>query len=295
MLRESQPAAIILVISVFATVAAWRYQASQNREVAEQRFSQTAQRLKSEISAAMTANGQALRGGAALFDAAGRVTQREWQRYVTKLELPMTYPGIQGMAYASVLRSPESRNEHERAVRATGLVDYAITPPGDRPFMVVVEFTGLLDPRFRRTVGFDQFTEPVRRQAIERARDSGDLALSGKVILNRADPAGAGPAPGVVLFLPVYARDRPLDTPQDRQAAVEGVILSPFAVNDLVQSVLARGARSDAGLTTLEIYDGVNLTSEARLYGPAEPPTGAHVPLRCSTCCDSQGLTLWAR
>lgn len=286
MFRAMKPAAIVLMISLLATIAGWRYQASQIDFLAEQRFDHIAERLKDEIVSAMTANGQALRGGAALLHAAGRVTRHEWQRYVAKLELPETFPGIQGMAYATVLRTPEERVEHERAVRAEGWADYAVQPKGDRPFMAVIAFIGPLDVRYQGAVGTDLFAEPVRRQAMERARDTGEPALSGKVTLLRAQPGA-----GVVLYLPVYASDQPIGTPQQRQEAVKGFVISPFSVDDFVQRVLEQGGRFDTELATFEIFDGVTPTQEASLYGK----TGQHIGQRVPRHARSETLDLFGR
>ena len=70
-------------------------------------------------------------------------------------------------------------------------------------------------------MGFDMFSEPVRRAAMKTARDTGKPAVSGKVIL-----AGESkdPVPGFIYYYPIFVRDQPVSTVEERRRAIMGFI-----------------------------------------------------------------------
>ena len=66
-------------------------------------------------------------------------------------------------------------------MRAEGFPDYAIHPAGERdPYTNIIYLEPFAD-RNLRAFGYDMYAEPVRREAMERARDTGLPALSGKI------------------------------------------------------------------------------------------------------------------
>ena len=178
----------------------------------------------------------ALRGGRGLLDASRGVSRAEWRRYVDNLRLESTHPGVQGLAFAPVLR-PSQLAQHERQVRAEGLAQYAVHPPGPRDTMVPIMYIEPLDGRNRRAVGFDMFSEPLRREAMERARDTGLPAMTGRVVL--LQETLHDPQHGFLIYLPVYHHGLPTETLEQRRAALRGFVFSPFRWKDFMQGTLA--------------------------------------------------------
>jgi len=128
---------------------------------------------------------------------------------------------------------------HERAIRAEGFADYAITPPGERAqyssIVYIEPFTG----RNLKAFGYDMFAEPVRGLAMARARDSGEPALTGRVTLVQEDEQNA--QPGFLMYVPVYRKDQPTASVEQRRAALLGFTYSPVPrPRPAVQPVLRR-------------------------------------------------------
>ena len=178
----------------------------------------------------------ALRGGRGLLDASRGVSRAEWRRYVDNLRLESTHPGVQGLAFAPVLR-PSQLAQHERQVRAEGLAQYAVHPPGPRDTMVPIVYIEPLEGRNQRAVGFDMFSEPLRREAMERARDTGLPAMTGRVVL--LQETLNDPQHGFLIYLPVYHHGLPTETLEQRRAALRGFVFSPFRWKDFMQGTLA--------------------------------------------------------
>ncbi len=103
----------------------------KTQQQVEQRFLYRAEQERSKILFRMATHAQVLRGATALFAASNEVSRAEWRDYVTKLQLDKTLPGIQGTGFTRMI-DRRDKAAHERAIRAEGFADYAITPPGER-------------------------------------------------------------------------------------------------------------------------------------------------------------------
>ena len=72
---------------------------------------------------------------------------------------------------------------------------------------------------------------------------------------------------GMLMYLPLYKKDMPHDTVDQRRAALYGWVYSPFRMKDMVENAL--GAAKPEDKTTplqLSIYDGSELDSTSLLY-----------------------------
>jgi CHASE1-domain containing sensor protein len=142
-----------------------------------------------------------LRGGVSVFDTWGAVTRDEWHAYVGGLRIAENYPGIQGIGFAQIVAAPE-KEAHIARVRAQGFPSYVIRPDGDRPVYSAIIYLEPFDWRNQRAFGFDMLSEPVRRSAMERARDTGQAAVSGKVVLVQETETDT--QAGFLMYVPVY-------------------------------------------------------------------------------------------
>lgn len=249
LLDRSTAAWLILAISLLLTVGLWQYSASQLAGRAQDRFAHRVEAAKSLLRARMNAHAQVLRGGAALFAASETVTRTEWRAYVDALALGHALPGIQGTGFA-VMVPAAGLDAHLAAVRAEGFPDYAIHPPGERdPYTSIVYLEPFAD-RNLRAFGFDMYAEPVRREAMARARDTGQPALSGKVTLIQEH--GSEVQPGFLIYLPIFAPGAQPATVEDRRAALIGFVYSPVRARDIMLSIFA-GELREAEIT---LFDG---------------------------------------
>ncbi|MBF0297065.1 MAG: EAL domain-containing protein [Magnetococcales bacterium] len=207
----------------------------------------------------MAAYVQVLRGGKGLFTAAQEVNREAFRHYVAALELGENYPGIQGVGY-SVIVPPQEKEAYLRAVRQEGFPDFTIRPPGERELYTSIMFLEPFAERNLRAFGFDMYSEPVRRAAMSRARDSAQAAMSGKVTLVQEDRGRV--QAGVLVYVPVYRKGAPLETETNRRANIIGWSYAPFRMDDLMAGIL--GGRSQE--IDLEIFDGDTISPETLLH-----------------------------
>ncbi len=253
---------LVLALALLVTVFVWQASERQLERRVEERFIYEAEKEGKVILTRMQAYEQVLRGAAALFAASDHVSRDEWRAYVDQLELDKSLPGIQGIGFARAI-PPGGREAHERAVRAEGFPYYTVSPSGEREPMSSIVYLEPFDQRNRRAFGYDMYSEPVRREAMLRARDSGQPALSGKVTL--VQEIDADIQPGFLIYVPVYRNDMPQDDLASRRAALLGFAYSPFRAHDLMNGVLRPSGRD----VELELFDG-EARAENLLFASAE-------------------------
>lgn len=239
--------ALGLILAVTAAICSLVRETTE--EQIYQRFLYRAEQERSNILFRLEAHAQVLRGAAALFDASEKVDRREWRDYIAHLHLAKTLPGIQGVGFALMI-SRRDKTAHERAMQAEGFPDYAITPAGTREHYSSVIYLEPFAGRNLRAFGYDMFAEPVRRDAMEYARDYGEPALSGKVTLVQENQQDA--QPGFLIYVPVYSPSIPHETIKERRTALLGFTFSPFRADDLMRSTIRRDNKD----FEIELYDG---------------------------------------
>ncbi len=224
----------MFLLSLMLTAAAWWAVRSYSDALAEARFEALAERVATSVSTRMDDYAQILQGGVGLFDASDGVTRQEWRRYVERLGVERRYPGIQGIGFAERVL-PEEREAEEERIRQD-FPDFDITPPGMREVYYPIIFLEPFVGRNLRAFGYDMFSEPVRRAAMERARDQDMPAMTGKVTL--VQETFQDVQAGALLYLPVYDSDADLSTVEGRRQAIRGFVYSPFRMTDLMRGIL---------------------------------------------------------
>ena len=204
-----------------------------------------------------------LKGGASLFAASNTVDRRAWQAYVEKLHAQDSVPGVQGIGYSQVI-APHQLAAHIASIRAEGFPDYTVRPAGERALYTSIIYLEPFRDRNLRAFGFDMFSEPVRRIAMEQARDSGQPALSGKVKL--VQETGKEVQAGTLMYVPVYRNGAPTDTVEQRRAALIGWSYSPYRMQDLMDGILTKWADHKTKRVHLQIYAGPEVKADSLLY-----------------------------
>jgi signal transduction histidine kinase len=192
-----------------------------------------------------------LRAGVALFSASDTVTQDEFRAFVTHLRLRERYPGMQGIGFAM-------RVSDDGSIR--------VWPAGERDEYTSILYLEPLDERNQRAIGYDMFSEPVRRAAMEEARDTGEPTASGKVTLVQ-ESGGDDTQAGFLIYLPVYRMGTAPTTVEERRAALVGYVYSPFRADDLLNGIFAASG-PELGFIA---YDGPQSRPSNQIHASVRP------------------------
>ena len=263
---------IALLVPLAATLIGWHGLWRDASRDASQEFERRTESAEAAMRARVRAYEQMLVAGAALFTASREVTRPQWAEFVARLKLGERYPGIQAMGFAERVRAADL-DRHVKRVRADGLPEYDVRPPGERADYIPIVYAEPSKGRNARVVGLDTYSQPVLRGAIDRAFERGDAAITEKVVLPGEDAAGAERTqPGFVMYLPVFRAGMPLATKEERDAALLGFVFGTFRMNELAAGVLDRGL---SGAVDMALYDGIQASPETLFVDSREGSKGA--------------------
>ncbi len=234
--------ALIAGITILSIFAIERSEHQQRQAEIESRATAIASALERRANASSAY----LRAGAALLSTMEEVPAADFRRFVSELRLDADYRGAEGIGWAEVVRPAEIEafNEMLAGESATG-AQLNPRPDGSQPFAVPVTYLQPDTVRNRRALGYDMYSEPVRRAAmIESERTARPTATDAIVLQQEGD----SPAPGFLIYMPVFE-------PGPGGRTLKGFIYSPFNARDFLQSALEL---EDAGSYGVRLYDGDN-------------------------------------
>jgi two-component sensor histidine kinase len=117
--------------------------------------------------------------------------------------------------------------------------------------------------RNRRAIGFNMYSDPVRRAAMQSAERFGRPTASGKVVLAQEKPGDK--AAGFLIFMPVF------QVAPSGARRLNGFVYSPFAAQEFFQSALQPEKKEDLGIA---LYDGSIAPANLLAARQAERPSG---------------------
>ncbi|HUX42905.1 MAG TPA: CHASE domain-containing protein [Rectinemataceae bacterium] len=194
-----------------------------------------------------------LHGGIGFMKASDDVSRSQWEAYAMATGSNEWFPGIQGFGYAKLVPR-RGLTAHEEAVRAEGFPTYRVWPEGDRasyaPILYLEPFSG----RNLRAFGFDLLSEEQRRVALEKARDEGMPAMTGKVEL--VQETSVDVQAGILILLPLYRSGMPVDSIAQRRLAIQGWVYCPIRMDDFMTGLMPELGMQYGGHMRLRIHDG---------------------------------------
>ncbi len=251
---------LVLLASLLLTAVATAFAAQAGRAAAEAQFTNAVQATQDRIAARLEAYIALLRGLAGLFAASAEVSAAEFRAYVERLDVVHRYPGVQGLGYSQRVRPGEGAALVARR-RAEGMPEFELWPHGKGPEAHAILFMEPETARRREVLGFDMSLDPVRWEAMTRARDTGAETLSGKLTL--ANEPGEDRPAGFLLYVPVYRGGTVPTTLEARREALEGFVYSPFRADDLFAGIF--GTEREPRVS-FQVYDGPEEAPEQLLY-----------------------------
>lgn len=254
---------IVLVVGLMLTAAATLTLKSSVERIAEQKFISHCNDIKNTVTNRLDDYTRILQGGAALFNASGMVTREEWHVFYQIQKIGEQLPFIQGIGF-SLLIPREELARHTQEIRQAGFPEYRLKPDGNREIYTSIVYLEPFSGRNLRAFGYDMFTEPVRRTAMEQARDTNTATLSGKVILVQEDSAKV--QAGTLIYVPVYRKGMPVNSVAQRRAAIYGWVYSPYRMNDLMQGILGGYKLEKEAHLHLQVFDGVQTSPQSLLF-----------------------------
>lgn len=183
-----------------------------------------------------------------------------WREFVRAMHLVERYPGINGLGYAVQVEQKDLQ-KFENSARNLGLKGYKVKPEGLRPNYFAIKFIEPLEAN-KPALGFDMGSEINRRKAMERARDSGEVTISKKIILVQ----DAGQTPGFLSYVPLYQGGVIPSSLEERRNKFIGHVYAPFIMNDFIDGIFALELAELAKKIRLEIFNDLERNEGSLIY-----------------------------
>lgn len=257
-------ASILVLLACLSATAFYWYMSRQELSRVLQETSKTSiQETERAIGSRLEVYGNILTAGKGLFAASGSVSRDEFDTFIESFDLSESYPGTQGFGYGAYVR-PSQLGTHIQEVRNSGVSDYDVPYIGQGDHYVPVTYLAPINDSRRKTLGFNMMSEPIRRQALVHARDTGKATFTGKVSLAQNNQGeSTNQEAGVIVYMPIYRSGAPTDTKEQRQAAIEGYMYTALKLNGLLRGVFGDEGNPNVAL---QIFGDTSRSEEQLLY-----------------------------
>ncbi len=257
---------LVLALSLLFTCSATFYLATINRTKNLARVANVTMETENTIRDSLNTYTALLRGGAGLFAASEVVTRQEFHTYFQRLRAEHFYPGLGGFGFAKRVR-PGERAALVEEMRRQGQTNFAIWPTGERTDYFPAIYLEPLNWRNQRAIGYDMFSESIRRESMLNAARRG-LAISGKVTL--AQETETDQQAGFLIYAGIFSKGDFPATDPEREKELSGFIFSPFRADDYFTGIFS-GERKLS--VNLEVYDGDQVSEKSLLHRSRNSPS----------------------
>ena len=253
---------IILIAGLFLTFIISNYVRQEEESQAQKEFVQVCNEIKSKIITRINMQREFLISGSSLFEASETVTRDEWKNFNKFSDNNVKFMGVQGFGFSTIIKK-EDLKKHISAIQKEGFPKYKVFPSGLRNNYTSIIYLEPFSGRNAIGFGYDMFSDPVRRKAMEISRDKNEPALSGKVFLRMETNKDI--QAGTLMYVPVY-KNEPINTIADRRKAIIGWVFSAFRMDDLMKSTLGTRFLNSQKNIHLQIYEDDTLVPKALLF-----------------------------
>lgn len=204
-----------------------------------------------------------LRAGAALFSTEREVSEADFREFATGLRSSGNLHGSLGMGWAPWV-STDGLGALETELRDRHRADFLVfpRPQSGQQYAAPVVYLEPMTQANRYAVGYDMYSETVRRNAMDKAAQLGRPVPSGKVHLvqDKAKPGAAG----FIIYMPVYVG-------HGAARRLKGFVYSPFRADEFLDSAAELYVHRGAEIT---IYDEQMDEDRLMAHRPAPGETG---------------------
>ena len=221
---------LVTVLMLGLTLYYWSSEERNSLGSRAKNFQVAADQIVYNLKDRMASYEVVLRGIKGFFEGSDSIDRHEFRAYVDALQLQQNASGLQGVSL--ILQIPaHALDKHISDMRRKGFPDYRVQPKGQRAVYAPITHVEPLDSDNLKVMGFDVLTVPVVREALERTRATGQVALSAPLRLLQDDSQAQ------VLYLPVYAAPASAHASQAPSAGPVGWVSAPFRMVDVIQSL----------------------------------------------------------
>ncbi|MCH8989631.1 MAG: CHASE domain-containing protein [Chloroflexi bacterium] len=230
---------------------------SSERQEIEDEFEHTANDGALALEHGIEMTVEALQDIRSLYKASNEVKRHEFRAFIEH-ELEESR-GIQALEWIPRVLASE-RATYEAAARKDGFSEFRIVERENQGTMVPADIREEYFPVYyvepyqgnEAALGFDLASNPIRLEALNKSRDSGQGVATARITLVQETEDQFG----FLVFQPIYRKGFPVETLAQRRENLAGFALGVFRITDMVDRSLADVRERTGGLgLDIQIYD----------------------------------------
>jgi len=251
-------AGVTLSILLYITVQDWEQALRQNE------FEKWSASYVTNLQKELDRHLDVIESIAAFYASSVQVERQEFHNF-TQTAL-VRHPGIQALEWIPKVRDSD-RQLYESMAHDDGFENFQITEQRIQGEMISAVRRQEYYPVYfvepyqgnELALGFDLASNPVRLDAMEKARDSGRMIATARITLVQESTSQFG----FLIFQPIYRNDATVDTLQSRRNNLQGYSLGVFRIGEIVKTSLDIHGNN---LFSVALVDETAPASEQLLY-----------------------------
>lgn len=253
----------IFIIGIIISIIITYYFKIENDQFLRQKLEINSNDIKDRIENRLNAYIQFSRASSAFVMSSDTITRDDWRSFVDKSRIAEDLKGFQGVAF--ILNIPDYRlEEHEKRFQNELENSYSVFPEGLEKIKTPIIYIEPFKDRNLKALGFNISSNPLMKNAIEKARDLNEVILTDKVTL--IQEGNGHTQPGIVIYSPIYYKSLPINTIQNRKEAINGWAAISFRMNDFMEGVIGNLDAEISNHINLNIFDKDSISTESLLY-----------------------------
>ena len=225
-----------VLIGLIGAFLLFNWTAKEQQQHAKEKFDELSLQVAISLGRQIGRSEDSLTSVTAFFSGSKHVGRDEFRVFVSRAV--SGHVGVQALEW--IPKVPDAdRAIYEDKARKEGLKDFSFRQIGDGG-LVAASRRGAYFPVYyiepmagnQRAVGFDLASNPVRKAALEQARDTGQMVSSARITLVQETAKQSG----ILVFAPIYSEGLPIRTVDERRRALAGFALGVFRIGDLLEA-----------------------------------------------------------
>lgn len=267
--RLTQLPLALLVLGLLITTAVCIQNNLFNRRYHEQAELALLDDVADALVARMGAVSSSVAAISALAESTGSLNPESFRRYIEDLRNVDQLPqGILGLGYARFVPQGDKASFEASLTAAYGQT-VRIRPAGTRADYAPITVLQPANQRNNRAIGFDLLSEPIRRQALIEAAQSGNPVLTARLELTQNSSGDY--SPGAILYTRIRRHQQALlPSAKEPFQNLWGWASSPIRIEDLMQATLRGINNPNLQGSTVLLFDGQRPSRFGRLYDPTD-------------------------
>jgi signal transduction histidine kinase/CheY-like chemotaxis protein/HPt (histidine-containing phosphotransfer) domain-containing protein len=249
-----------VVIASFVAVKDWDMRQSKKD------FEYTAKMIKHDILEQIRAYTQEVQAVVSFYNSSQDVDKSEFETFVRPAFI--RHPGIQSLGWIEYVEGKNETSFVKKAKEEFG-ANFTIKEQDNKYNFVTsrprteyfVAYYRVPELRNINIIGFNLGSEPIRLETLKKARDLGQVVASDQIeLLTKKGEAAT------VIFAPIYQKNKPITTVEERRQALKGFVVASFLLKDLMSPIVNKWYD---GQTELSLHSRKNHNNRILYLSPA--------------------------